>query len=219
MTLQSLVEAKTGELSSAIKAQADSGHGSRPSEAIRQLTQEARNLKADLLRQVRLLQHVHGITEAQIRAIERARDSERLPCHDERYWRSQIEDTPPMQYLDDIAEAGLDQLLRTVDPEWLRTESRRPYRLGPNFLSQPLHLVNGIRVGVNLDSRRPQRFAQMLLVCEDYVANRLDLDFFSAAMFVAEIAILGNSLTEIKQLGHEAERKLTQPSGRIKLAG
>ena len=42
----------------------------------------------------------------------------------------------------------------------------------------------------------------------DHLAKRDDLDFFSAAMFVPQIAQLGNSLDEIKELGPEAERKL-----------
>jgi hypothetical protein len=48
----------------------------------------------------------------------------------------------------------------------------------------------------------------MLLVCQDHLTKRADLDFFSAAMFVPEIAVLGNSLKEIAELGPEAERKL-----------
>jgi hypothetical protein len=49
----------------------------------------------------------------------------------------------------------------------------------------------------------------MLLVCEDHINKKSELDFFAAAMFVPEVAVLGNSLGEIASLGIEAERKFT----------
>jgi hypothetical protein len=48
----------------------------------------------------------------------------------------------------------------------------------------------------------------MLLVSQDHLMKRPDLDFFLASMFVAEVAQLGNRLDEIKELGPEAKRKL-----------
>lgn len=53
----------------------------------------------------------------------------------------------------------------------------------------------------------------MLLVSEDRLNQHPDTDFFAAAMYTPEIALLGNSLAEIAVLGPEAERKLsTLPS-------
>ena len=95
-----------------------------------------------------------------------------------------------------------------MNPEWLNSEAKKPYRLGPEFLNSPLHLVNGVRVGMVPGLGTPQRFAQMLLVTQDHLAKCAELDFFSAAMFVPEVAQLGNSLKEISELGAEAERKL-----------
>lgn len=54
----------------------------------------------------------------------------------------------------------------------------------------------------------PQRFARTLLLSKDHLAKEWDLDFFSAAMLVPEMAVLGNSLAEIDGLGPEARRKL-----------
>jgi hypothetical protein len=65
-----------------------------------------------------------------------------------------------------------------------------------------------IPVGTRPQVEGPQRFARMLLICQDHLNKRADLDFFSAAMFVPEIAVLGNSLEEIAELGPEAQRKL-----------
>jgi len=99
-------------------------------------------------------------------------------------------------------------LLATVDRGWLRHEAQKEHRLGAGFLNSPLHLVSGIPVRTSPHSEGPQRFARMLLVCQDHLNKRPDLDFFSAAMFVPEIAVLGNSLREIAELGPEARRKL-----------
>jgi hypothetical protein len=100
------------------------------------------------------------------------------------------------------------EFLGRVNSDWLRREAEKEYRLGPGFLNSPLHLVSGIPVGTCPQVIGPQRFAKMLLVCLDHLNKRADLDFFSAAMFVPEIAVLGNSLEEIAELGPEAQRKL-----------
>ena len=167
-------------------------------------------MRADFLRQLRVLQRSVGITEKEMRAIDRARDAELLPPSDDRFWRLQIEQIPPFESgdLDELAATGLERLLARVKPGWLRKQGDNPYRLRSAYLNHPLHFVNGVRLGFNLDVNGPQRFARMMLVTQDHLAGRDDLDFFSAAMFVPEIAQLGNSLDEIKELGPEADRKL-----------
>jgi hypothetical protein len=114
--------------------------------------------------------------------------------------------------LDAQAECGLERLLGLVDPEWLAEEARKSYRLGRSYLTEPLHVVNGVRVGMAEDIRGPQRLARMLLICTDHLEKESTLDFFSAAMFVPEVAVLGNSLKEIASLGAEAKRKLASLS-------
>jgi hypothetical protein len=150
---------------------------------------------------------MHGISEAEIRAIERARDAALLPRGNE-FWRAQVERVQPTGHLDDYVPVALERLLHLVDPNWLRAEAQKPYRLGNQFLSCPLHLVNGVRLGTGLDAPGPQRYARMLLTCQDHISKRSDLDFFAAATFVPELAMLGTRLDEIAQLGREADRKL-----------
>jgi hypothetical protein len=169
------------------------------------LVKEGRKLRADFLRQLRVLQRTIGISEKEIRAIERARDAELLPPGDNRFWRTEVEQVPlsESEDLDDLANTGLERLLARVSQEWLRAESQKQYRLGPEFLRIPLHLVNGVRVGLNLNARVPQRFARMLLVTLDHLKKRDDLDFFAASGFVPEVAQLGNSLEQIKSIPDE----------------
>lgn len=127
---------------------------------------------------------------------------------DSHFWRAEIEQFHPSACLDDLIEPAVTALCKVVDPMWLRAEAVKPYRLGPEFLESPLHVVNGVRLGIGLHKNGPQRFARMLFLCEDHMARRPDIDFFSAALYVPELVQLGSGLDEIKQLGSEATRKL-----------
>jgi len=206
-SLHSAGEAKAREISAAIKAQVSVGDRERPGETVRRLVTGARKLQAEFLREVRHLQRSAGISEAEIRAIERAYESERLPRDTGGYWHNQVLQARSSDDLDHEAAVGLESLLRRVDPKWLRAQAEKPYRLQDSFLIEPLHLVSGVRVGVTSDSAGPQRFARMLLLCDDHLKKDWDLDFFAAAMFVPEAAMLGSSVREIDALGPEAQRK------------
>jgi hypothetical protein len=204
--LKEQLDAKSAALSRAIKAQETSGDLGPPNAEVLRLYREARPLLARLHRGVRQLQRQAGIPNALIEAIERSQ----LPPTDDRYWRTQVEEVPPSESLDEAAPRGFEQLLRVVDPRWLADQAKKPYRLADDYLAFPLHLVSGTRVGCHLDPNGPQRLARMLLVCQDHLNKRDDLDFFSAAMLVPEVAALGNSLDLVRGLGAEAERKLSQ---------
>ena len=205
--LQRDAEQKIKEMIAAIKAQIESGSTDGPNETVRQLSRESRTLRAKFLCELRNLRRAHGVSERELRTFERALDGIHDPSGAQ-YWRAEVEDTPAMEDLDALAAVGYEQLLLLVDPVWLRTEGEKVYRLNTDFLNQPLHLVNGVRVS-DVENSPVQRFAQMLLVCKDHLNRKDDLDFFSAAMFVPEIAALGCSLDEITALGPEAERKLS----------
>jgi hypothetical protein len=103
----------------------------------------------------------------------------------------------------------LERLLGRVDPKWLAAESQRPFRLGTDFLTRPFHLVSGTRFVSDATIARPQRIARMLLLAQDNMNRRDDLDFYEASGAVPEVAMLGESLDEIRSLGAEAERKLS----------
>ena len=203
------METKSQELAAAIKAQVATGNATTPNETVLRIVEESRQVHADFLRELRRVTREIGVSEAEVRAMERARDAQLLPAErPTRFWRSEIEQCSPSGFLDDLVEPAVEQLVDLVDPKWLRSEAAKPYRLGADFLGHPLHLVNGVRVGMSLAPTGPQRFARMLLVSQDFLTKRPDFDFFSAAMFVPEVAQLGKSLDEIKELGPEAERKL-----------
>jgi hypothetical protein len=167
-----------------------------------------RVLHARCRRELRRVQQLVGVSESQLRALEKAKVARfQKPDTEKKLWRSEIEYVHGSHDLDELAATGLTQLLRLVPAAWLRTEAQKIHRLDATFLT-PLHLVNGYRVGYGPMHDGPQRFARMLLVTQDHLNKRWDLDFFSAALLVPEVAVLGNSLNEIRALGPEAERKL-----------
>jgi hypothetical protein len=204
-SLEAACEAKVLEFSAAVKAQVAAG-GKGPNETVRRLLQELQELRANLSSEIRRLQSSAGISEAEIQAVEDTYEADRLPRGQE-FWHRQVLQIRPTEDLDAQAESGLEALLGLVDPKWLHGQ-KGPYRLGHPYHTQPLHVVNSVHVGTTRPTQGPQRFARMLLVCRDHLRKVDNLDFFSAATFVPEVAILGNSLKEIKALGPEAERKL-----------
>lgn len=195
-------------MSAVIKTQVATSNEVGPGKAVLAIYGETRKLRADFLRHIRCLQREAGISEKEMRAIERAHDLEGLPDSDHELWREEIEQVPSSRNLDDLAHNAVIQLTRQLNMDWLEQEAAKPYRLDSVFLAKPLHLVNGVRVGFGAEAPGPQRFARMLLLSMDHLMQRMDLDFFLGATLIPECAALGNCLDEIKTLGSEAERKL-----------
>ncbi len=197
-------DAKLAELVAAIKQQEATEPGaSRPGPEVRRLTGELRAINAKLGRIGKRMQDAVGVTEDDLEAIERAA----LPPYDDRWWRHQIVETPPSEYLDEFTPQAVQALLNHVDPDWLRDQATRAHRLDDTFLSMPLHIVGGVRIPRAGAPAPPQRFAHMLLVAIDHLEKRDDLDFFSAAGFVPELTALGCRLDLLPSLGPEAVRK------------
>jgi len=172
----------------------------------RALFGELVELRKELFREIDSIQQRAGISESEIQQFEEW-EAKQVPKGGE-FWQREILQQRETEDLDSQVESGLNKLLEITDLNWLREEAKKNYRLGSAFCGRPLHLVNGVRVGVGNDLPIPQRFANMLLVSEDHIQKNDNLDFHAAAAFVPEIAALGNSLDEISKLGPEAEKKL-----------
>jgi len=153
------------------------------------------------------IQAEFGVDDEFLRAIE----SLNRPELEGNYWNSDIQKVPTNVRLEDVVACGYERLMETVDSNWLREQAKCRYRQQyddrPNSHYQ-LHIVGRQRLLAESSPASPQRFAQMLLLCEDFLSGRDDLDFFDAPMLVCEAAALGNSLSEISELGLEAKRKL-----------
>lgn len=191
-----------------------SNDGSRgPNETVRRISKEIRKLRADCLHLIRFLQRSEGISQAEIRALIRQREKTFVSDDSYLLWRTEIEQISDSQDMEPLVRSALERLTNSVGPDWLHEEAKKPYRLGHSFRENPLHIVNGIRVGTAPPIHGPQRLARMLLLAEDHVRKRNDLDFFAAAILVPELAALATSLDVVGALGPEAERKLAGLAG------
>jgi hypothetical protein len=163
-------EAKVLDISAAIKLHVSMNDTRGPNEAIQQLRSELRQLNTEFSQELARVQRSLGVSAAEIATIERAYEAARLPKGTD-FWHRQVLKARATEDLDKQAESGLDHLLRFVDPKWLSEQARRPYRLESSFLAEPLHLVNGVRVGMARNHAGSQRFARMLLLCHEAVAR------------------------------------------------
>ena len=132
-----------------------------PNESVRRLQGELLVAQAKFHRELVRVQRELGISEVDLKAI--AQVENQLKKDPDKYlWRVQIEEgTPQSIDLDMMASRGLMNLLSLVNPTWLRAEAQKRFRLGAAFLQNPLHLVNGVRVGIDQINGGPQRFARV----------------------------------------------------------
>jgi hypothetical protein len=180
-------EAKVHECSAAIKAQIASGDRGRPNDTVRRLLRELEQLRADFSEAIRREHLSIGVSEAEFEALDRAIEAQNLPPLGHDYWHHQIHQIRPTEDFDAAIAPSLEQLLGRVDTKWLQRQAEVPYRLGPSFLTEPLHVVNNIRVSTARDGEVPQRFARMLLLCQDHLNKEWNLDFFSLATFASKL--------------------------------
>ncbi|MBL8240696.1 MAG: hypothetical protein JNM66_24975 [Bryobacterales bacterium] len=176
------------------------------------LVKEYRSASARTLCETRRLLRRVGISERQLREIERLQDEKHKPTGSA-WWVEQVYESRATENLDEMTAAALDSVLPHVDQDWLASEAKKPYRLDEAFRTMPIHVVSGIRVGTSPAGGGPQRFARMILSGIDHLNKHPDFDFHAGAMLVPELAMLGNSLDEVHRLGPEGRRKFkTLPS-------
>lgn len=200
-SLRREIDVKVQQLSQTVKKHQDMK--TRPDE-VRQAALAIDALGAELDARLRELQELAGLSDEALDELERSGRHK----SDDRYTRREIEETPPTGNIRELAAAGLDRLLSLVSPAWLRMESEKRYRLGYDFRSKPLHLVAGVRIDHATSEFAPHRFATMLLVCKDFLEGEKGFDYYAAPTLLGEIAVLGNSIAEIRSLGAEGKRKL-----------
>lgn len=179
------------------------------------LTQEYEELQAELAEVQRALNRAteegiaflkseFDIDEAFIERLEQSR----LPEFGNEFWSSQIQSVPSTSKLEDILAYSYERLMPHVDRDWLRQQSAFKFR--PHYkevLDCRLHLVGRQRLLPRNAPPRPHRFAEMLLVSDDLLKARHDIDLFDGPMLVSEAAALGVALAAIPKLGAEADKK------------
>lgn len=202
-----LIRHKQAEFQKSVQ-QDESDDRGVPSPGSVSLLEELQVLGRAFGRELTAIQKACGISESQLQEYEKLKLEAALGDREERFSRRDVEAVYPTATLDELAPAALEKLLSRVDVNWLARESRTNYRLDNSFLNRPLHIVCGTRVGIGTLGNRPRRFARMLLVCQDHVDKRDELDFFEAALAVPEIVMLAHSLSQIDELGPVAKSQL-----------
>src|SRR5215831_1373511 len=112
----------------------------------RALFGELVELRKELFREIDSIQQRAGISESEIQQFEEW-EAKQVPKGGE-FWQREILQQRETEDLDSQVESGLNKLLEITDLNWLREEAKKNYRLGSAFCGRPLHLVNGVRVGV-----------------------------------------------------------------------
>ena len=190
------------ELSALVKAHES---GSVPAEAVHEKAEKGSLLARELEVRLAELQALTGLTDEVLDELE----ERTRPASDAvRLWRGEIGDAPVTWNLRDLTAAALAKLLPLAPPTWLRGESAKLYRLGPDFRAKPFHLVSGIHLSTGTELARPQHFAEMLLVGADFVEDMPAFDFYAAPTLLGELAALGMGVEPLEECGDEARRKL-----------
>jgi len=197
------ISTKLTLLSESVKRQRRAGMQG-PDEVTLQLIRELDHLGEELSKEREWVRQHAGIPKEVLDEI----DQRGMPIWDHNYWRHQLRETPSSAKLDDLLPDALDRVLTHIDPKWLAEQAQKPFRLGADYLSRPLQILGGIRIAG--PSTGPQRLARMLLVAQDHLARRDDLDFISGALLIPEISMLGFRLEAINELGPEAQAKLAR---------
>ena len=106
----------------------------------------------------------------------------------------------------DVLADSVDNLRRIIDVDWLEEFSGSRHKLRPEDLERPLSLVRGLRP----ESEFPpvHRFAQAILVAQDYLDTDLGYDHFAGALLVPQIASLGSKLDLLDAVGGEVEKRI-----------
>jgi hypothetical protein len=150
------------------------------------------------------LQVLGGISDEMIEALE---DHSSTLDERPRLERKSLshETMAPTAMLEDFLPKAWENVRGLVDARWLEAERNHAWRLDDNFPSGPLSLTRGLRR--TSEERSIHRFAQALLVTEDFLNKHEQYDHFAGALLVPQLVALGRALEVLKDVpGNTANR-------------
>jgi hypothetical protein len=171
--------------------------------AYEEVSQALANIHERMKQDLAHMRGLLGLSEEDLEAL----DTADMPPLDGRYWRREVEGAAATSLFEEGLTEALTALQALVPVDWLKAEAAKHYRLGPDDIALPLHIVAGTRVSP-LHVPVSQRFARMLLVTQDFLNGREDFDFLEAPTLLAEVLMLGRHLNLAQQMGPAAARKL-----------
>jgi hypothetical protein len=127
---------------------------------------------------VKEMQRISGVPEEVFEEIERARIRGDA---DSRLFRSDltVNKVASTADIDAFLPTALEEMLRLVDPRWLRADESEQHRLSKITTGQPLSLVRGLRP--RSEVLEIHRFLQALRVAHDYLNGHPAYDHFAGA--------------------------------------
>jgi hypothetical protein len=163
-----------------------------------QLLEESHSLTKEL-------QIISGIPDELLEAME-ANDiyGDTEERYDRRDFSShEIEST---NTIETILSESIEKVKARVNIKWLHEEAKKNYRLNYDFLNQPLSIVRGLRI--ESEYRNIHRFAQGILVSEDFLNEHTLYDFFAGAMLVPQLASFVSKIEALNEISGDVNERL-----------
>lgn len=187
----------TPEITQLRKKAYGSGATAGDQEALKHLEARAKQLLDELEKLANQMQQILGIPDEVLDEIEKIR------IGGDKF------DTIPRKNIanEKVASTGIiekelpkafESLRAVVDTHWLNEERAKKYRLDDTFLSKPLSITRGIRV--ESETLPVHRFAQSLLIAEDYLSEEALYDFYAGALCIPQLIALGLRMKELSEV-------------------
>jgi len=104
----------------------------------------------------------------------------------------------PSAWIEDYLSNSLDDLLRLVDPAWLKQDPNDEHRLVEIHGGIPLSIVRGTRRKSEFPT--VHRFLQAIRVAQDFLTGHMAYDHFGGALLLPQIAQLGAKLSRLRDV-------------------
>ena len=113
----------------------------------------------------------------------------------------------PNEFFEDSLSDSLDLLRGLVSNQWIECERTKQYRLNAQFLNAPLSIVRGVRI--ESEFLCIHRFAQGLLVAEDFINDNPNYDFWAGSLLIPQICGLGLKFLALKEVKGDVNERIS----------
>lgn len=208
-----MIKEKDTELKEAIskiaKARADFFGSKKPSitkDHLQTLEEEAVMISEQHSKLMQDAQHALGLTDEMVEMLQ-SKPLEKRSAGD-KITRADLtsEKVSVTNWLEDELPLALDNILSVVDIGWLEEEKQKHSPLRESFLKNPLSLVRGIRL--ESEHVKIHRMAQSLFICDDFLNQRIDYDFFAGSLLIPQLAALGKKFELLSQVRGDTQQRI-----------
>ncbi len=116
------------------------------------------------------------------------------------------EQIAPTDIIEESLPHSLELLKTVVDMKWLNEERTKQYSLDKHFLIDPFSIVRGLRLKSEFSDAH--RFAQGLLLAEDYLNKNPSYDFWAGSLLIPQICSLGMKFPFLKDVKGDVNERI-----------